>query len=156
MLAPFGVATGVTVFISLSIFLAKGLGIANLSKTLSFVPQPVLRITGVSLILFWLPFFISGIYYLGRRGAVGQSETLIDDGIYKYVRNPMYSGVSFTIIGIGLLINQTGVVFAGILWLCMAFIQCKREEKELAERFGENYIQYKNKTPMLIPNIFKR
>ncbi|MCX6089198.1 MAG: isoprenylcysteine carboxylmethyltransferase family protein [Candidatus Atribacteria bacterium] len=103
----------------------------------------------------WLPIFLSGIYYLGRRGAVGQSEQLIIQGIYRYVRNPMYSGLSLTILGVGLLLNSTGVALTGLLWLAMTFVQCKREEKELTERFGSAYVEYKNTTPMFLPDFVK-
>lgn len=153
VLAPFGVAIGITLFITISVLLTRKLGVARLDKVLSFVPYWIIVLVGVVQLILWLPLFISGIYFLGRRGAVGQSESLKADGIYKYVRNPMYSGVSFTIFGIGLLLNQTGVALAGLLWLLLAYIQCKREEKELTEKFGNEYVDYKNKTSMLMPNL---
>lgn len=65
----------------------------------------------------------------------------------------MYSGISFAIIGIGLIINETGVILAGIIWLVICFIQCKREEKDLEVRFKEKYVDYKRRTSMFIPNI---
>lgn len=154
LLAPFGVATGVGVFIAVSTYLTSLAGIpGNLTSLFSFIPRIIFIIIGLILIIFWFPFFISGIYFLGRRGAVGQSDKLIIEGIYKYVRNPMCSGLSFTIIGIGLLLNLTGVLLAGILWLTIAFIQCKREERELTQRFGDDYLKYKSLTPMFIPKI---
>jgi protein-S-isoprenylcysteine O-methyltransferase Ste14 len=151
--APLGVAIGITVWITLAIFVCGKLGISTLTETFNVIPYAVFLSLGIILIIIWFPFFILGIIFLGRRGAVGQSDTLRKHGIYKYIRNPMYSGISFTIFGIGLILNNTGVSIAGIIWLILAFIQCKREEKELKVRFKEEYVDYMKRTPMLVPNI---
>lgn len=157
-LAPFGVAIGIAVFITISMFISNKLHIKSLSEVVRFLPRSIAFIIGLILVGTWFPVFVAGIYYLKRRGAVGQAEKLVISGIYKYVRNPMYSGISFTIIGLGLMLNATGIVLAGILWFVLVFIQCKREERELKDRFGEQYIEYKKNTPLLIskPNHLLR
>jgi len=66
----------------------------------------------------------------------------------------MYIGVSMIIIGLGFILLDTGVIIGGILWFIITFFQCKREEKELLERFGKEYIKYKKSTPMFLPNFF--
>jgi len=154
-LAPIGVAIGISLFITVSVFAVRALGISSVQAILPIIPYGVLAAMGTVLIMMWLPIFVSGIYYLGRRGAVGQSEQLITQGIYRYVRNPMYSGVSLMLLGVGLVLNSAGVALAGVLWLATAFVQCKREEKELAERFGEAYIEYKNSTSLFVPDFVK-
>ena len=117
------------------------------------MPKYVLTMVGILSIITFLPIFLLSVYFLGRRGAVGQSPTLMTNGIYKYVRNPMYSGMSFTLFGLGVLFNKTAVVLTGITWLCLTYFQCKREEKELTKRFGAQYISYKNNTPLYMPKI---
>ena len=153
ILAPLGVIFGISLFVSLFLLIAQKIGISVFSKVFSFIPFLVIILLGIVLVGIWLPIFITGIYFLGRRGAVGQSKSLRTSGIYRYIRNPMYSGISFTIIGFGFLFNKTGVVLAGIVWLWLTFIQSKREEKELNQRFGREYTEYKEKTPMFIPNF---
>jgi len=153
ILAPIGVAVGITLWITLSILICNKLGIGKLTETFKDIPHLLFLLLGILQVIIWLPVFISGVYFLGQRGAVGQSDTLRENGIYKYVRNPMYSGVSFTIFGVGLILDQTSVALAGIIWFLIAFIQCKREEKELKARFKEDYMNYKNRTPMFIPNF---
>ncbi len=103
------------------------------------------------LLVIFLPVFISGIYFLKRRGAFGQSERLVVNGVYQYARNPMYVGISMMICGTGLLILNTGVLIAGIAWFVLSSIQCKREEHELENRFGDQYRSYKNQVPMFFP-----
>lgn len=151
--APLGVATGMTVFISLCILLTRRLGITGLKESFHFIPDPLFFIAGLLLTAVFFPVFISSIIFLSRRGAVGQAIKLRTWGIYKYVRNPMYSGASFTITGTGLMLNNTGVVLAGLLWLAMTCIQCKREEKELLLRFGKEYERYRRTTAMYIPDF---
>lgn len=153
ILAPIGVAVGIALWVSSSIFVSKKLGIDELTEIFKVIPPILFFFLGAIFIVVWLPVFISGIYFLGRRGAVGQFGTLIENGIYRYVRNPMYSGISFTMIGIGLIMNETGVILAGVIWLVICFIQCKREEKDLEARFKEKYVDYKRRTSMFIPNI---
>lgn len=153
-LAPVGVAVGLTIFISCAVWIAKSIRISEIGSLLPFVPRYIFFTVGILCIVIWLPIFIAGIVHLGRKGAVGQSETLRTKGVYRIVRNPMYSGASFTLIGLGLLLLKTGVVIAGILWLLICTVQCKREEKELAERFGEAYLEYKRRTPMFFPKRF--
>jgi len=155
ILAPIGVFFGITLFITLCTKLTIVLNIFTISDIIPIYNYLIIRLFGVFFFLFWFPIFITSIYYLGQKGAVGQSETLRTNGIYKHVRNPMYSGISFTIIGLGLIFNITGISLAGFVWLTITFIQCKREEKELVERFGEEYIQYKKSTPMYFPNFIK-
>jgi protein-S-isoprenylcysteine O-methyltransferase Ste14 len=154
-LAPIGVAIGITLFITVSVFAVRAIGISSVQAIVPFIPYSVLATMGAVFIVLWLPLFVSGIYYLGRRGAVGQSKQLITQGIYRYVRNPMYSGLSMTILGVGLLLNSMGVALAGILWLAMTVVQCKREEKELTKRFGESYREYKKRTHLFLPGFIK-
>jgi len=153
ILAPLGVTTGITTILLISTFTAKLTGIETLTKIMPFIPNFFIFLFGIILLLIWLPVFFLGIYFLTPQGAIGQSKTLRRNGIYKYVRNPMYSGISFSICGIGFLFNKTGVVMAGILWFILCFIQSKREEKELFNHFGNLYLEYKKITPMFLPNF---
>ncbi len=151
--APIGVAMGISLFITIFIWITYFFQIDNFQQLLWFIPAWIIYTIGFVNLLLWLPIFILGFYYLRRKGAVGDSESLITRGIYQYVRNPMYIGISITIISIGLIINQTGLIIAGIFWFISCIFQSLREEKELEVRFGEEYINYKNSVPRLIPNF---
>jgi protein-S-isoprenylcysteine O-methyltransferase Ste14 len=133
--------------------ISKAIRIPKVYDIIPSAPGYLFIILGITLLILFLPIFILGIIYLNRRGAVGQSDTLRVNGIYKYTRNPMYIGISMTIIGIGLLLLNTGVIIGGFVWFCITYIQCKREEPELTNRFGNDYIEYKKRTPMFIPNL---
>jgi len=148
-----GVMFGISLFLWGCIILTQKLGIANIYEMLHRMPTWVIIWVGVANVVTFVPIFISGVYWLKPKGAIGQSDTLITKGIYKYLRNPFYAGVSFTLLGVGLIINQTGVSLAGLIWLCICLIQSKREEVELTHRFGREYTDYQRRTPRFIPRF---
>ena len=67
VLAPIGVATGITLWIIISIFISNKLGIDKLTETIKDIPLIVFLLLGIVLVVIWLPVFISGFFFLGRR-----------------------------------------------------------------------------------------
>jgi len=155
ILAPISVATSLTAFTVLLSLLTIRFGFNNLHELLSFMPKWVIIFVGCANVLTFLPIFFIGFFTLSRKGAIGMADKLRTWGIYKYVRNPMYSGVSFTFFGLGLILGKTGLSILGIFWLIICYFTCKWEEKHLENRFGNNYIIYKSTTPMFIPEFDK-
>jgi protein-S-isoprenylcysteine O-methyltransferase Ste14 len=103
---------------------------------------PVLAIGG------FLAFCIGAckVYYskLKKKGAV-------TNGIYRYIRHPQY--ISFIICSFGLLLMWPRYIVA-IMFVKMVFVYyflAKIEERECTGKFGESYIEYKNKTNMFLP-----
>ena len=73
------------------------------------------------------------------------SNALVVKGIYKYSRNPMYLSFYLWLLAFSI---YCGSVFAVILSPAFIFylnvFQINPEEKILQEKFGDNYIKYKN------------
>lgn len=87
---------------------------------------------------------------LGARQTVGEINELITGGPYAYSRNPMYVGNIITLVGLSVLANSlfVSVVSLGIIaWFLLAPLA---EEPVLLEEFGENYEQYRKKTPRFL------
>lgn len=75
------------------------------------------------------------------------SSNLVQSGIYKYTRNPMYLGFAFFLFGLGFLLDNIisfFLVFAFIGY--MTIFQIKPEEKVLSKIFGKQFQQYKINT----------
>jgi protein-S-isoprenylcysteine O-methyltransferase Ste14 len=74
------------------------------------------------------------------------SVELVQDGPYRYSRNPVYLSFALMYLGASLVVNSTLllVVLALLLFL-FDRTQIPREERYLAERFGEAYALYKSK-----------
>jgi len=96
---------------------------------------------------------------LGRFGTgeliTEEDHQLFTQGVYKYIRNPMYSGSLIATIGFCL-------VFRCIITLVIMFVysfliyrmRIIEEEKILQEKFGSEFEEYKKKTKRLIPFLY--
>ena len=85
------------------------------------------------------------------------TQKLIVNGPYKYCRNPMTLGTILYYLGIGILIGSLTSIGLTLLILVILVIYIKVvEEKELEVRFKEEYKEYKQSTPFLIPLSIKR
>jgi protein-S-isoprenylcysteine O-methyltransferase Ste14 len=84
-----------------------------------------------------------------------RSTTLVTTGIFTYTRNPMTFGYTLLPLGMGLLFRSLGMTLfiPAIVLAVQLIIIKKREEPNLTRRFGEQYLEYKRKTPFLIPSI---
>lgn len=76
---------------------------------------------------------------------------LLREGIYGRMRHPRYVSVFIGMIGFALLTNYSGtyviaaLVFPGLYGIAVL------EERELLERFGEEYRRYGNEVPRFLP-----
>ena len=76
-----------------------------------------------------------------------ESNALLTNGIYRISRNPMYLGMTLVLVGIMLLLNNLyllGIIIGFIYIISTKFIHV--EEKMLAAKFGEDWLQYRVKT----------
>lgn len=81
---------------------------------------------------------------------------LVTDGIYSYVRHPQYAGLF--LITTGMLI-QWPTVLTALMWPVLLFAYYRlslREEKEAIEKYGQDYLNYKEKVPAFIPALGNR
>ena len=76
-----------------------------------------------------------------------ETNRLVTSGIFKYSRNPMYLGMLMIIISTSIFyLNIYSILtpFLFVFWINK--FQIKREEVFLTEKFGKEYLSYKNKT----------
>ncbi len=79
------------------------------------------------------------------------------DGIYAWVRNPMYSGSWILIIGISLMWANAWVLITSFInWLIMTVALKNTEEKWLLDLYGDEYAAYKKRVNRCIPWFPKR
>ncbi len=155
ILAPLAVTVSVMLIVTGIQWLIIDLGIENLHDLTNKIGMPlwVVKLGGFMNAVTFLAFFILGFISLKPNGAVGNSPELKTSRAYKYVRNPMYAGLSFTLFGIGLFIGSTGIALSGLTWLCICYMVTLQEEKHLGKRFGDDYIKYKESVPRFVPDF---
>ena len=72
--------------------------------------------------------------------------SLIKNGPFKLSRNPMYLGMEFLLIGVGLILGSvTSFVGAVLFPLTMGLKFIRQEEKIMAEKFDDKFETYKKK-----------
>ncbi len=80
---------------------------------------------------------------------------VVKTGPYRYARNPMLTGVFLFLFGVGFGINSVSLVFLFTpLFVLINVWELKQiEEPELMKRLGDEYIEYRRKTPMFLPTF---
>ncbi len=74
------------------------------------------------------------------------ASSLVNSGMYKITRNPMYLGMVIVMIAWGLyLTNVFSIAFVASFVLYMTRFQIKPEEAALEKLFGEDYTIYKSR-----------
>jgi len=88
-------------------------------------------------------------------GDIRENPIVIESGPFKYSRHPVYFGVILMYLGF---VIATGSVISLILFLLITafyYYISLHEEKLLIGKFGKNYVEYMERTPMLIPRVSK-
>ena len=81
-----------------------------------------------------------------------RTEPLVVKGPYKYVRHPIYYSVVVMVLGFGLLLDYSFMLFSAILLLIwFNFVVARFEEEELKAIFGEHYEHYLKEVSRIIP-----
>ena len=80
------------------------------------------------------------------------NHKLATNGIYKYIRHPMYTSVILLCLGFLLTEITTVNIIAMLVLIIDLFLKSRLEEKLLEQRFN-NYKDYKNNTYRFLPFI---
>lgn len=126
-----------------------------------FVPYSLDVSLNTSLILSVLGFFLVMLGGFGRIWASlyiegFKTKTLIKEGPYSMVRNPLYVFSLMIFTGLCLAIKSIPISIALITIFTLFHIPTiLNEEKTLLDTHDESYREYYKSTPRLFPNIFK-
>jgi methanethiol S-methyltransferase len=101
-------------------------------------------------------FQTSLLHFTGLASLFGEKQSadrLITGGFYRYTRHPIYL---FSLILLWLLPVMTWNRLALAIGVTVyTLIGSLLEERRLAAQFGQEYLEYKKRTPWLIPNLIK-
>jgi len=83
---------------------------------------------------------------------IRQEHTLITNGIYRYIRHPMYASQWLWVVAqILLLQNWLADLMGLIVFIPFYFLRVQAEEKLMLDTFGDQYRGYMGKTGSVIP-----
>ena len=141
------------VFVVIALHVDRLIGLNNI------FPNPlniILSLPIFSLALFLLGWSVQN--FLKAKGTpvpFNPPPKLVTTGPYAYTRNPMLTGVFSLLFGFGVLFGSIFllIVFTP-LFIFINFWELKSiEEPELEKRLGEEYIEYRKRTPMFFPSL---
>jgi len=117
-----------------------------------------LRFLGLAIFLIFVVFCGWMLLHLGWRARLTgkPEEKLVVTGAYAYVRHPEYSSESWALLGIFLMSGAMAVLILLALWAVFVYPVTVWEERELLERFGEEYEEYRKRVPRLLKLRRKR
>lgn len=127
------------------------------------LPRPALALQWLGL----LPIALGVAVYLwcvwnfaargqGTPAPIDPPRTLVVQGLYRWVRNPMYVGVGLVLAGETLLFGSLSLLLYTLLVLlaCHLFVVLY-EEPTLRRRFGRAYEDYCRAVPRWLPRLKK-
>lgn len=124
--------------------------------------KTILKVVGLIIYLAGFGFTLWARRTLGKYWGLSTSldvklfdeHQLIQSGPYAFVRHPMYFGAWTFMFGL-LLLYPTWTILILLVSMLTAFSgRARREEVALAERFGDSWVEYKQRTWFIIPLIY--
>jgi protein-S-isoprenylcysteine O-methyltransferase Ste14 len=121
--------------------------------------QPLMAWLGAAMFVASLWLFYRVHRELGRNWSdsleVREQHALVTDGLYRYVRHPMYTAFFMWAVAQALLLpnwiaGPAGLVGFGTLFL----FRVGREEQMMLDSFGDEYRAYMKRTARLIPGVY--
>ena len=74
------------------------------------------------------------------------TSAIVESGPYQFTRNPMYVGLAFIYLGIGTMIGGGwALVLLPVLLSVIYLYVIRREERYLTGKFGQQYLDYKER-----------
>jgi protein-S-isoprenylcysteine O-methyltransferase Ste14 len=91
----------------------------------------------------------------GLAARLVEGHELIMDGPYRWVRNPIYTGMLGLLVATGLAVSHGAILIAAtVVFLAGTAIRIRSEERLLREAFGDAFEDYARKVAALIPGIY--
>ncbi len=85
--------------------------------------------------------------------ATREEHKLVTNGIYRYIRHPLYSIGSSLFISFGMMADNWFIAILGILTFILMAIRTPKEEANLIEKFGDEYRKYMKHTGRFFPKL---
>jgi protein-S-isoprenylcysteine O-methyltransferase Ste14 len=117
----------------------------------SFTLPVSIRWIGIAFTGAGVIFFVLAITSMRDSWRAGVDETqktsIVTRGIYKFSRNPAFVGFDLLYIGSALALPNMISIFSAFIGILLLHFQILEEEKYLPRAFGDEYLQYKSRTP---------
>lgn len=129
-------------------------------------PFSVHQLISWVLLFIALYLLISGVVMMKRLGKAQkdkdrttlyqfeQTTALVDKGIFKYIRHPLYLSLVFLTWGVFLKNMTIELLCVSVLSTVFLYITARQDEKECITYFGEKYVAYMKRSKRFVPFVF--
>ncbi len=122
--------------------------LADLARPLPLVDGDALWLTGVAIIAVAVSIALAALaHFIMAKTKVEPwhpTTTVIQKGLFRYSRNPIYLSFCVATVGAGLVLNSWWIVVSvAVLKPLLERFVISREEAYLEKKFGEHYLDYK-------------
>jgi protein-S-isoprenylcysteine O-methyltransferase Ste14 len=113
--------------------------------------------SGLAIFSVWLA--AAALKTLGKQWSLAarvvEGHQLITEGPYKFVRNPIYTGMLGMLLATGLAVSHWIGLLAGLsIFAIGTMIRIRTEEKLLRETFGMQWEEYAQRVPAVVPLVY--
>jgi protein-S-isoprenylcysteine O-methyltransferase Ste14 len=121
--------------------------------------RPVFFFLGLAILLLgvalrWVSIRFLGQYFT-RAVVVSPGQPVVQNGPYRLIRHPAYTGTFLTMLGVGLVLSNWASLITLLLCVFLGHLyRVTIEEKALIRTLGQPYIEYMHRTRRFIPWIF--
>lgn len=136
--------------LDLGVFLYYGHG-----RPIPLLERPALQVCGLLIYIGAVAAQMWADNHLARFFAAGpQSDIVMTDGLYRYVRHPRYSAALAGKLGFALIFaNWLGWIMV-FLWAALLIHKVEVEEAHLSKLLGRNYATYQQTTRKFLPGVY--
>ncbi len=117
-----------------------------------------LRYIGAAVMIFGAVILIWALLQLRENLRVFPTPVegghLVDTGIFRYIRHPIYSGIIFMALGYAIYNSSFNHLVMALVIFLFFYIKARYEEQRLAQVYPE-YEDYKLRTGMFLPGNIK-
>jgi protein-S-isoprenylcysteine O-methyltransferase Ste14 len=121
------------------------------------IGDPVSAGVGLGLFVVGLALAVWARRHLGRNWGTPMSEKddpqLVTTGPYRWIRNPIYSGLILAMIGTAVAVSLDWLVVAVVAGGYFVY-SAVAEQRFMSEQFPDSYPAYRRSTKMLVPFVF--
>ena len=108
-------------------------------------------IVGFVIFIPSLTLMVKGLRDAGKETLEPRKEHALYNGIYEALRHPQAIGEAFIWLAISFFLNSPFLVLYSFLWFPIFYVFCLAEERDLVIRYGQPYLEYRDRVGFLIP-----
>jgi len=108
-------------------------------------------VVGFVILVPSLTLMFKGLRAAGKESLEPKKEHTLYSGIYDTLRHPQAVGEAFIWSAISFFLNSPFLILYSFLWFPIFYVFCLAEERDLVIRYGQPYLEYRNRVGFLIP-----